>query len=196
MNIEHITACFGVTQGLEAIKYWFSTCWLWPLWGLNDQGVIHIRLPPFQIITLWFITVAKPFLCYCSYEAATQIFSCLGVTKTWGTVLKDYDIRKIENHTYKVTVTHSHMFFDYKIHVSDCFETPVIQDILCSSKERKQPGFPLTQSTCIHPDSTMSQGYLLKRRMESVITTIAYCWVHFSRVLRWGGPPWRFLDLY
>lgn len=103
------------------------------------------------------------------------MFLWLEVTKTRGTVLKGCSIRKVEKHSYKVTVTHSHMVLEYRIHVSNHFETPVNLEILCSLKERKQPAFPLTQNTCIHPDFTRSRGCLLKRRVESVITTLAYC---------------------
>ena len=48
-----------------------------------------------QTFTLRFVTVQNY-----SYEVATKIILWLGVTTTWGTVLKGCSIRKVESHWY------------------------------------------------------------------------------------------------
>lgn len=66
------------------------------LWNGSSQPVGWDPHPPgvtYQIFTLRFIGVAKLQL-----WSSNEIISWLGVTTTWGTVLKRCGIRKVENH--------------------------------------------------------------------------------------------------
>lgn len=59
-------------------------------WPFNVES--HMRYPAYQIFTLWFAVVAK-FSC----EVAWNNF-LIGVSTRGGTLLRDYSIRKVENH--------------------------------------------------------------------------------------------------
>lgn len=76
----------------EHIVQWFSTCGSWPLWGSTTLSwETDIRYPAYLILILWFITSAKIQL-WSSHE----LIFWLGVTTTWGMVLKSHSIRKVD----------------------------------------------------------------------------------------------------
>lgn len=57
-----------------------------------------IKLLSPKIITLWFITLTKLQL-----WTSRKNNLVLGVTTTWRILLKDHNIRKVENHRYKLS---------------------------------------------------------------------------------------------
>jgi hypothetical protein len=84
----------GLNNSLLVLNLWITT----PL-GMkqpHSQGS-HIRYPAYQMFILQFITVAKLQL----WNGYKIILWVGGVTTTWGTVLKGYNIRAVENHCAK-----------------------------------------------------------------------------------------------
>jgi hypothetical protein len=65
-------------------------------YGLRHLWGLHIRYLVYEIFTLWFVTEAKLQL-----WSSNGIIVWLGVTTTWGTVLKDFSIKKVASHCKK-----------------------------------------------------------------------------------------------
>lgn len=74
---------------VDILDLWFSTFCLQPLSGEGS----HVKYPAKQRHTLLLLTVAELQL-----WSGNKIILWLGITATWGIILKGHGLRKVENH--------------------------------------------------------------------------------------------------
>ena len=81
-----------------AVIQWLSTCGSHTLWEVNDPvTAVTCQLPRISDIYIVIHSVHLHKL----HLWNNEIILCLGVTITWGTVLKGLSIRKVESHCLK-----------------------------------------------------------------------------------------------